>query len=143
MQNSIRINVVTGFGYKKYDSIDDYKNINIYKNVANISKYMLEADLIFTSAGRTTYEVASIGVPTIVLAQNDRELTHFFASSEFGFINLGLGYNVSNELLLKEFIELVNSYENRKYMSELMLKFDLKSGRKRVNKLIQNLMENI
>ena len=69
---------------------------------------MLEADLIFTSAGRTTYEVASIGVPTIVLAQNDRELTHFFASSEFGFINLGLGYNVSNELLLKEFIELVN-----------------------------------
>ena len=69
---------------------------------------MLEADLIFTSAGRTTYEVASIGVPTIVLAQNDRELTHFFASSEFGFINLGLGYNVSNELLLKE---LVNSYE--------------------------------
>ena len=56
---------------------------------------------------------------------------------------MGLGYNVSNELLLKEFIELVNSYENRKYMSELMLKFDLKSGRKRVNKLIQNLMENI
>ena len=123
--------------------LNDYKNINIYKNVANISKYMLEADLIFTSAGRTTYEVASIGVPTIVLAQNDRELTHFFASSEFGFINLGLGYNVSNELLLKEFIELVNSYENRKYMSELMLKFDLKSGRKRVNKLIQNLMEDI
>ena len=143
MQNSIRINVVTGFGYKKYDSIDDYKNINIYKNVANISKYMLEADLIFTSAGRTTYEVASIGVPTIVLAQNDRELTHFFANSEFGFLNLGLGYNISDEEIYKNFIELIDSYENRKYMSELMLKFDLKSGRKRVNKLIQNLMEDI
>ena len=143
MQNSIRINVVTGFGYKKYDSIDNYKNINIYKNVANISKYMLEADLIFTSAGRTTYEVASIGVPTIVLAQNDRELTHFFANSEFGFLNLGLGYNISDEEIYKNFIELIDSYENRKYMSELMLKFDLKSGRKRVNKLIQNLMEDI
>ena len=143
MQHSIKINVITGFGYKKYDSIDNYKNINIYKNVANISKYMLEADLIFTSAGRTTYEVASIGVPTIVLAQNDRELTHFFANSEFGFLNLGLGYNISDEEIYKNFIELIDSYENRKYMSELMLKFDLKSGRKRVNKLIQNLMENI
>lgn len=143
MQNSIKINVITGFGYKKYDSIDNYKNINIYKNVANISKYMLEADLIFTSAGRTTYEVASIGVPTIVLAQNDRELTHFFANSEFGFLNLGLGYNISDEEIYKNFIELIDSYENRKYMSELMLKFDLKSGRKRVNKLIQNLMEDI
>ena len=143
MQHSIKINVITGFGYKKYDSIDNYKNINIYKNVANISKYMLEADLIFTSAGRTTYEVASIGVPTIVLAQNDRELTHFFANSEFGFLNLGLGYNISDEEIYKNFIELIDSYENRKYMSELMLKFDLKSGRKRVNKLIQNLMEDI
>ncbi len=143
MQHSIKINVITGFGYKKYDSIDNYKNINIYKNVANISKYMLEADLIFTSAGRTTYEVASIGVPTIVLAQNDRELTHFFANSEFGFLNLGLGYNISDEEIYKNFIELIDSYENRKYTSELMLKFDLKSGRKRVNKLIQNLMEDI
>ena len=143
MQHAIKINVITGFGYKKYDSIDNYKNINIYKNVATISKYMLEADLIFTSAGRTTYEVASIGVPTIVLAQNDRELTHFFANSEFGFLNLGLGYNISDEEIYKNFIELIDSYENRKYMSELMLKFDLKSGRKRVNKLIQNLMEDI
>ncbi|MFW3346088.1 cytidylyltransferase domain-containing protein [Aliarcobacter butzleri] len=143
IENQIEINVVTGFGYRNYDSIYEYRNINIYKNVANISKYMLEADLIFTSAGRTTYEVASIGVPTIVLAQNDRELTHFFASSEFGFLNLGLGYNISNEEIYKNFIELINSYENRKYMSELMKKFDLKSGRKKVNKLIQNLMENI
>ncbi|MFY4760047.1 cytidylyltransferase domain-containing protein [Aliarcobacter butzleri] len=143
IENQIEINVVTGFGYRNYDSIYEYRNINIYKNVANISKYMLEADLIFTSAGRTTYEVASIGVPTIVLAQNDRELTHFFASSEFGFLNLGLGYNISNEEIYKNFIELINSYENRKYMSELMKKFDLKLGRKKVNKLIQNLMENI
>ena len=45
--------------------------------------------------------------------------------------------------IYKNFIELIDSYENRKYMSELMLKFDLKSGRKRVNKLIQNLMEDI
>ncbi len=100
---SITIAVIAGFGYKEYSSLSKFENINIKDNVTNISTYMLEADLIFTSAGRTTYEIASIGTPAIVLAQNERELTHFFASSEFGFLNLGLGYNISNEELQKTF----------------------------------------
>lgn len=141
-QNSgINIIVIAGFGYKDYTTLEGYAHLDVKQNVTNISKYMLEADLIFTSAGRTTYEIASIGTPTMVLAQNERELTHFFASSEFGFLNLGLGYNVSVDELYKNFIELVDSVESRTYMSELMQKIDLKSGRKTVNKLIQNTLE--
>ena len=139
--NKIDMTVITGFGYKEYSSLKKFEKINIQENVTNISKYMLEADLIFTSAGRTTYEVASIGTPAIVMAQNERELTHFFASSEFGFLNLGLGYNIDNNVLYNKFLELINSRENRKYMSELMKKVDLKNNRKRVVKLIQNLIE--
>jgi CMP-N-acetylneuraminic acid synthetase/spore coat polysaccharide biosynthesis predicted glycosyltransferase SpsG len=142
-KKKIQINVVTGFGYNEFDSLNEYKYINIYKNVKNISKYMIEADLIFTSAGRTTYEIASIGTPAIVLAQNDRELTHFFASSEYGFLNLGLGINLSNDDILSNFKDLISSYENRKYMNELMQKNDLKLGRKKVNKIIKKLMEEI
>lgn len=141
LKNEITINVITGFGYQEYDSLQEYKNIKIHKNVLNISTYMLEADLIFTSAGRTTYEIASIGTPAIVLAQNERELTHFFASSEFGFLNLGLGYNLKNSELYEVFVDLVNSSENRIYMSQLMKKTDLKNGRRTVIKLIQNLIE--
>ena len=137
----IEIVVIAGFGYNKYETLKDFNNIEIKKNVSNISKYMLEADLIFTSAGRTTYEIASIATPAIVMAQNERELTHFFASSEFGFLNLGLGYKLSNQELYESFITLVESYENRKYMSELMKQVDLKSGRKKVRQLIQNLIE--
>ncbi|MDD3591335.1 MAG: hypothetical protein PHO65_01690 [Sulfurovum sp.] len=140
-KNGIIINVITGFGYQEYDSLAEYKNIKIHKNVLNISTYMLEADLIFTSAGRTTYEIASIGTPAIVMAQNERELTHFFASSEFGFLNLGLGYKLSNSELYAVFTDLVNSTENRTYMSQLMKKIDLKNGRRTVIKLIQNLIE--
>lgn len=139
--NAIQITVIAGFGYEKYDSLEKYTNINIEQNVTNISKYMSQADLIFTSAGRTTYEIASIGTPAIVLCQNTRELTHFFASSEFGFLNLGLGYQISNEELFEQFKELVNSLESRKYMNRLMCKTDLKAGRKTVIKLIQNMLE--
>jgi CMP-N-acetylneuraminic acid synthetase len=140
-KNNININVIAGFGYSKYESLKHFKNINIENNVTNISKYMNDADIIFTSAGRTVYEIASIGTPAIVLAQNNRELSHFFASSKFGFLNLGLGYSLSNELILKKFIELLDSYESRKFMSELMKKADLKKGRTAVIKLIQNLIE--
>jgi CMP-N-acetylneuraminic acid synthetase/spore coat polysaccharide biosynthesis predicted glycosyltransferase SpsG len=141
LSNSISITVIAGFGYNKYETLKEYLDIKILRNINNISTYMLEADLIFTSAGRTTYEIASIGTPAIVLAQNERELTHFFANSEFGFLNLGLGYNLRNEELFSKFKEIVNSYENRKYMSELMKKIELKNGRKKVIKLIQNLIE--
>jgi CMP-N-acetylneuraminic acid synthetase len=68
-RENITITVIAGFGYANYDSITHYKNVMIKRNISNISDYMLQADLIFTSAGRTVYEVASIGTPAVVLAQ--------------------------------------------------------------------------
>lgn len=139
---NIKITVIAGFGYDNYDSIKSYENVIVKRNISNISDYMLQADLIFTSAGRTVYEVASIGTPAVVLGQNEREMTHFFASSEYGFSNLGLGYKVSDEELMIEFLRLVKSFESRKKMSDLMKMQDLKSGRKRVHKLIQDLIQD-
>lgn len=141
-ENNIKVTVIAGFGYEKYDTIDEYSNVTIKQNISNISDYMLKADLIFTSAGRTVYEVASIGTPAIVMGQNKREMTHFFASSEFGFSNLGLGYEVEDNDLFNEFIRLVDSLESRKHMNELMLKQKLKSGRKIVQRLIQDLIQD-
>lgn len=143
MKNDITISIVAGFGYQDYLSLEKFDNINIFRNVTNISEHMQNANLIFTSAGRTIYEIASLNVPAIVLAQNERELSHFFASEEYGFINLGLGYNVTNEEILEVFSNLVNNYETRKYMSALMAKADLHSGRKRTLKLIKNIVEDI
>jgi len=69
-------------------------------------------------------------------------MTHFFASSKYGFSNLGLGYNVTDEEIMNEFIRLVESFEVREHMSSLMKKQDLKLGRKRVHKLIQDLIQD-
>lgn len=139
-ENQITITVITGFGYDKYETLKEFNNVEIKHNVTNISTYMLQADLIFTSAGRTVFEVASLATPAIVLAQNERELTHFFASSKFGFLNMGLGYNVSDEELFGSFTELVESFENRNHMSQLMKKRNFRKSRKTVIDLIQNLI---
>ena len=86
---NLRINVILGLGYKDPENLESHvkefnMDILIKKNVNNIYKYMYEADIAFTSAGRTVYELASIGTPTIVLAQNEREMLHTFANSNNG-----------------------------------------------------------
>lgn len=143
IENGINISVVAGFGYQHYESLTAFTDIAIYKNATDISDHMKKANLIFTSAGRTTYEIASLNIPAIVLAQNERELSHFFASEEYGFTNLGLGYNIANEEILKVFSNLVSNYEVRKQISALMAKSDLHSGRNRTLKLIKNVVEDV
>lgn len=142
-EQGIEIAVVAGFGYSQYESLEPYADVQVFRNSMTIAEHMSCADIIFTSAGRTTYEVASLKVPAIVLAQNERELTHFFASAEYGFLNLGLGTAVSSQEILQAFAGLVENHPSRQYMSGLMAKSDLASGRKRALKLINEIVEQI
>lgn len=143
LNENIEIKVITGIGYNKFDTLESYTNVTILRDVKNISDHMLDADIIFTSAGRTIYEVASLGVPCIVLAQNSRELTHYFASSDNGFINMGLGSDQNGDEILDTFKNLAIDFEQRKKASELMKKTDFMNGRKTVSNLIKNEIEKI
>lgn len=127
-----RINVILGLGYdgleRLIEKYEPNQAIQIYKNVSDISEFMFQADIIFTSSGRTMYEVCSLGVPTICLCQNERELTHVFANSTNGFINMGLGENVERQAIIDEFVNLVNNFDLRVEMNQKMLNVDLKDG---------------
>ena len=75
-----QIEVILGLGYANKKEIQekykDNERIEIYENVKNMSEHMHDADLIFTSAGRTMYEIASLGVPATYLEmQNMDSLT--------------------------------------------------------------------
>ncbi|MCX6256872.1 MAG: acylneuraminate cytidylyltransferase [Bacteroidia bacterium] len=134
--HNISINVAAGLGYKMYDSISNFQNIVIHRDSGNLSDLMVNADLVFTSAGRTTFEAASVGTPAIVMSQNAREATHFFATSKHGFINLGLGYQLNESFILQEFTEICNNHSLRINMHEMLLKNDIRSGKKRIMDLI-------
>ena len=127
-----RINVILGLGYEGLERlIEKYEpnqSIQIYRNVSDISEFMFQADIIFTSAGRTMYEVCSLGVPTICLCQNEREVSHVFANEANGFINMGLGIDVGRQEIVDAFINLVNNYDLRIEMNRKMLDIDLKDG---------------
>lgn len=116
---------------------EDY-NITVIQDSSSVSQYMKEADLAFTSQGRTVYEFASLGVPAIVLAQNEREQLHTFAQMENGFFNLGLGSRVAVETIEQTFDFLVNTPTMRAEMRRLMLlhEHNLKNGVQREINLI-------
>ena len=139
----MKIFIILGLGYEGINDLNGEianlalaAEVEVKQNIKNISQYMNEADMAFTSAGRTVYELASLGTPMIVLAQNNRELRHTFAGADNGIINLGLGYEASNEELRKTFIQLTEDYDLRKKCHQLMLQNNLRSGVGNVLKLI-------
>jgi CMP-N-acetylneuraminic acid synthetase/spore coat polysaccharide biosynthesis predicted glycosyltransferase SpsG len=141
VEQDIEIHVVAGLGYSKYDDLKGFEKLNIHKNISNISSYMQMADLAFTSAGRTTYELAILGVPSIVMGQNDREMTHFFATSEYGFENLGLGSEVNHSAILDSFARISSQKETRMQMQQKMLAHDLRNGKQKVIRIIKNAID--
>lgn len=115
---------------------DEACKIKVVTDIKRVSDALSDADLAITSQGRTVYELAAMGVPAIVLAQNERETKHTFAQMHNGFLNLGMGNQVSDETLEKTFRFVVETPQIRAEMRNLMLSHDLRKGIERVKQLI-------
>ena len=128
----INIDIILGLGYKEKEKIKNkYKDndkISIFDSVKNISRYMYSSDIVITSGGRTMYEVASLGIPCLVLCQNERELTHLFGHAGNGIINLGLGEHLTEGMIKNTIGELIENYELRSDMNTKMKNIDLEHG---------------
>ncbi|MBL7840228.1 MAG: acylneuraminate cytidylyltransferase [Cyclobacteriaceae bacterium] len=136
----IKITVVLGLGYKKEESLKRFLNVEISRNSKRISQFMQEADIAFSSAGRTIYELALTHTPSIIMAQNDRELSHVFAERKNGFLHLGLGSVLTRDAIQHAFLELVSQTAVRKQLFDSMNEIDLRSGKSRVVKLLKDLI---
>ena len=115
-----------------------YPNVEVLYDVENMPELMSSCDMAVTSRGRTGYELAMLGVPTIAMAQNAREEKHGFVSNENGFDYIGL--NPADEVIEANLkLYLTMSQENRLHYQEMLLNNNLHGGRKRVMSLINNL----
>ena len=134
----VKFHFLLGFAYPFADKIttSEADNVFVYKDVKRVSSYMGRMDLAITSQGRTVYELASMGVPAIVLAQNDREARHVFAGIQNGFINLGIGSETDDETVISTIKWLLATPNVRREMRKLQLQKDFSKGHERVIKLI-------
>lgn len=117
---------------------NQFPNIEVVYDVSNMPELMSQCDIAVTSRGRTGYELAMLGIPAIVMAQNKREEKHGFICNENGFDYIGL--NPVDEIIEMNLKMLLTmSKEGREQYHKLLLSHDLRNGRKRVMGLINNL----
>ncbi|MGL5904403.1 MAG: hypothetical protein ACRCZO_17095, partial [Cetobacterium sp.] len=117
---------------------NSFENIEVLYDIRNMPEIMSNCDIAITSRGRTGYELAILGIPTIAMAQNKREEKHGFVSHENGFNYLGLN---PSDLVIESNLDLFLklSVEERNSIQKDLLNHDLRNGRKKVMTLINNL----
>jgi CMP-N-acetylneuraminic acid synthetase/spore coat polysaccharide biosynthesis predicted glycosyltransferase SpsG len=136
---NIEFHFIIGIGYDAdangiFTNLES--NIFVHKNVSRVTEYMKKADLAISSQGRTVYEIASMGIPSIILSQNEREAMHTFATMKNGFINLGLGKDIDVEAIANTVKWLIDTANIRKNMRALMIKHNFDDGIQHVKDII-------
>ena len=134
----VEFHFLTGFAYAHKEQIISMpaSNIYVHHDAKRVSTYMRRADMCITSQGRTIFELASMGVPAIVLAQNEREAEHVFAGMGNGFINLGLGERTDTLTIIKTIMWLADMPHVRSEMRDLQLSKKFEKGQQRVLRII-------
>jgi spore coat polysaccharide biosynthesis predicted glycosyltransferase SpsG len=147
IERGIHIFLVAGAGYWNHDGLEAFLgslpegSVDYVKKTGVMSSIMERADLAICSNGRTSYELAYMRIPSIVICHHPREATHAFASEQNGFINLGV-YGGENTLARvdRDLRRLVEDPEYRALMKGRMSRFDFFKNKKKVAAMILDLI---
>ena len=109
----------------------------------SVAEAMMNCDLLVTSGGRTVYEAAAIGLPTVVIAQNLRETTHRHLGPERGNLYFGLADTLPAEKIRDAIEGLLLFAEPRVEMSERSRSMVDGKGVRRIVRRIEDLLEGL
>lgn len=141
--SDIEFNIILGPGFSKRElirkisipmKVDGFK-INIIEKVDSISQYVKDCDFAITSNGRTTFEIASMRVPMISIAVNQREKNHSFVKHSKSGLHVDMSSNLDNRMVLVCINQMLDQ-KNRKKFVDNMRKINILNGVKRVVKII-------
>lgn len=141
----IYIHIVTGPGYAAYDDLlaetASDANVALTHATGVMSHIMEQCQLAITSNGRTVYELAHMNIPSIVVAQHDRERMHHFSSDENGFVPLGTyrpGYTEPE--VVSTLVRLVENAEYRRTLFDAASRYQFDKNKHRVARMIEALL---
>jgi spore coat polysaccharide biosynthesis predicted glycosyltransferase SpsG len=142
-----RITVVSGLGYPEPQALDRFAAsarhpVEVVTDTSIVSRYMARADVAVTSAGRTVFELASLGVPMLVIPQNDRECQHAFALESPGVVALPRASELSDLEFLGAAHELITSRHLRSSLHRSLQASDIRGGVDRALALIESVMDD-
>lgn len=110
----------------------------ILRKPVEMAKVMSKAKIIVSSMGRTVFEAASLGIPVVSIAQNEREAQHI--SQYLNYINyLGKFEDLDIKTIVNQIIDIYNDQDKLNIQRNLL--FDLVDfkGADRIKEIISNL----
>ena len=115
----------------------------IHLNVTDLPQRMWEADLGFSALGLTTYEMAFMGLPVILIAGSEFNagVADLYTKRYSGAIHLGFYKNVTPNHIAHVLREEFTSPEQRKHRSEQQSKSVDGQGSARVLSIFRDWME--
>lgn len=110
LQIPLKVTVLIGENYSHDTSTIrmmalERRNTTVLAPPYNYAEIYAAADIVLCASGYMPYEVAVMGIPCVVLAQNDFEVGLAFPKEQHGFIHLGLGRKVKQSSLLNAIME--------------------------------------
>lgn len=118
------------------------RNTIVQQPPYDIPEIYSSADVILCGSGYMPYEVAVMGIPCIVLSQNDFELGLAFPKEQHGFSHLGLGRKVKQSNLLNAIMEPLLHESLRKRSIERQLSLNLGDGKDKVLETVFYLLDH-
>jgi spore coat polysaccharide biosynthesis predicted glycosyltransferase SpsG/CMP-N-acetylneuraminic acid synthetase len=120
---AIEIVAVAGPAFAFHRELEEAKaragaRMRVVREAGHIAELMLEADVMVGSGGMSVYEIAALGTPGVILAQNAREDERMREFARHGTVcYLGLGTDVSEEALRSAVSGLLDDAAARRAMS--------------------------
>lgn len=120
---NINLDVVIGPAFKNIEQITDkyrrLKNVRLHINVESMSEIMSQSDIAITAGGSTVYELALLGIPSIIIATADNQLMLVdkmmrMAAAHF----IGYVADLTDEQIINALDRTINDYEYRCLLSK-------------------------
>jgi len=148
MQLQIPLKVTVLIGEKYSHDVSELRmmalsrrNTFIQQQPHNIPELLSTADIVLCAAGYLPYEIAVMGIPCVVLAQNEFELSLAFPKEQNGFVHLGAGRKVKQSDLLNAIMEPLLHESRRKKAIARQVALNLGDGKDAVCEAILYYLE--
>lgn len=144
IHGEVRINLIAGPAFPHNDKLnallsETNRKFDSFFSPENLIEIMKSADVAITAAGIALYELAALGVPSIVIPQAKHQEDIVKAFEKSGAC-INMGAYPSNKMIYKSTMMLMGSELVRKQLSENAKKLVDGGGTKRIVKLIQGEM---
>lgn len=140
IQYTGQVTVVLGLGSMDPAVERPSFEIEIHRNVTNMALLMGRHRLAISSMGRTVFELASAGVPTLAFSQNPKEERHVHVGKLTGSLFGGSGYKMSSfemSRLIGDFMSDDSGNQNR------MLETVAYRARRSNAQVVRAILENV